>query len=258
MTFKHLPLKLIFAACLVFIGICASQAAEKEKGSIKFESTSYDFGMINESGGPVTHEFVFTNTGKGNLVIHSAKAECGCTTPEYPEQPIAPGKSGKIKVTYNPLGRPGGFTKVVTVRTNGSPSKVTLKIRGTVKPSSVTLDNLYPYGDNILRLDAKTVIAGKIPLGKSRKRSLTIYNASDDTICVALSGDSDKIKLEQENLRMAPGEKAIADFIVYAPADDNFGRKEYHINLKQGKEGDKTGSNHVVTVVAEAVSAHAL
>ena len=82
----------------------------------------------------MTHEFRFENTGDGSLVIHSAKAECGCTTPEYPKNAVAPGKDGIIKVTYNPLGRPGGFTKIVTVRCNGNPSKVTLKIRGTVAP----------------------------------------------------------------------------------------------------------------------------
>ena len=62
------------------------------------------------------------------------RADCGCTRPDYPKAPIAPGKQGKIKVTYNPLGRPGAFTKVVTIKTNGSPSKVRLKIRGTVSP----------------------------------------------------------------------------------------------------------------------------
>ena len=110
------------------------QAADKEKASIKFDHTTYDFGMIKEDGGPVTHEFPFTNTGNANLVIIDAKAECGCTVPEYPKAPIPPGGNGVIKVTYNPLGRPGGFTKVVTVKASGSPSKVHLKIRGTVKP----------------------------------------------------------------------------------------------------------------------------
>lgn len=124
---------------LLVISLCVGSslslfAKPKEKASIKFEQTTYDFGMIKEKGGPVSHDFNFINDGEGNLIIYDAKAECGCTTPEFPKQPIAPGKSGKIKVTYNPLGRPGGFTKVVTVKVNGNPSKVHLKIRGTVKP----------------------------------------------------------------------------------------------------------------------------
>ena len=111
-------------------------AKTKEKAQVKFSETTFDFGYIKENGGPVSHEFTFTNEGPGNLVILDAKAECGCTTPEFPDAPVAEGKKGKIKVTYNPLGRPGGFTKVVTVKTNGSPSKISLKIRGTVVPKN--------------------------------------------------------------------------------------------------------------------------
>lgn len=109
-------------------------AADKTKGEIKFEQTIYDFGNIREDGGKVSHEFVFTNEGNDPIKITEARAECGCTIPEYPKNEIAPGESGVIKVTYNPLGRPGGFTKVVRVRCTGNPGKVNLKIRGTVLP----------------------------------------------------------------------------------------------------------------------------
>ena len=121
----------IFMA-LVMIG--AVNAAEKKEAKIKFEKSLHDFGNIKEDGGPVTYEFEFQNTGKAPLQIESARAECGCTKPEYPREEIAPGGTGKIRVTYNPLGRPGGFTKVITVRCTGNPGKVNLKIRGTVVP----------------------------------------------------------------------------------------------------------------------------
>ena len=109
-------------------------AADKTKGQIKFEETTFDFGNIKEDGGKVTHEFKFINEGKDPVKITDARAECGCTTPEYPKGEIKPGESGVIKVTYNPLGRPGGFTKVVRVRCTGNPGKINLKIRGTVLP----------------------------------------------------------------------------------------------------------------------------
>lgn len=108
-------------------------AYAKNTASMKMSETVWDFGTIKQKS-PVSHEFTFTNTGDGNLVILDATAECGCTTPEYPKNPIAPGKSGKIKVTYNPVGRPGSFEKTVTIKTNGSPKKVRVKIRGTVMP----------------------------------------------------------------------------------------------------------------------------
>lgn len=101
---------------------------------MKCEQTTHNFGTIKENGGPVTCEFPFVNEGEANLIIFDATAECGCTRPSYPKQPIAPGKSGVIKVTYNPVGRPGAFDKMVTVKTNGKPGKVRLKVKGTVMP----------------------------------------------------------------------------------------------------------------------------
>lgn len=99
--------------------------------SIKFEEQVWDFGVIKNDR-PASHDFEFTNVGDGNLVIVDATAECGCTKPEYSEKPVVPGKKGKVKVTYNPVGRPGSFEKTVTLKTNGDPRKVRLKIRGTV------------------------------------------------------------------------------------------------------------------------------
>ena len=119
---------------IAFLMIFAVDAADKTDGKVKFEKTTWDFGNIREDGGKVTHEFTFINEGSEPLKITDARAECGCTKPEFPKEEIKPGESGVIKVTYNPLGRPGGFTKVVTVRCTGNPGKINLKIRGTVIP----------------------------------------------------------------------------------------------------------------------------
>ena len=126
--------RLLLSVLLILSLTAISYSADKSKAKISFPETLYDFGNIREDGGPVTHEFTFTNEGKEALKITSARAECGCTRPEYPKEEIAPGETGVIKVTYNPIGRPGGFTKVVTVRCTGNPGKVNLKIRGTVLP----------------------------------------------------------------------------------------------------------------------------
>ena len=126
--------RVLFTLMLIITVMTWAYAADKSKGEIKFEETTFDFGNIREDGGKVSHEFVFTNNGKEALTILDARAECGCTTPEYPKGKIAPGEKGVIKVTYNPLGRPGGFTKVVRVKCTGNPGKVNLKIRGTVLP----------------------------------------------------------------------------------------------------------------------------
>ena len=124
----------LLAAIMLLTAGGTALAAGKEKASMKFKETVHNFGTIKEDGGSVTCEFPIVNDGKANLVVFSATAECGCTKPVFPKQPIAPGKNGVIKVTYNPIGRPGAFDKVVTIKTNGKPGKVRLKIRGTVMP----------------------------------------------------------------------------------------------------------------------------
>lgn len=132
------PAVLAIMAMVALILSASDADARKKKNDgnamIRFTEQTYDFGNIKEKGGPVSHEFEFVNVGNGNLVILDATAECGCTRPEYPKNPIAPGKKSKVKVTYNPLGRPGAFSKDVTVKTNGSPRKVRIKIRGNVIP----------------------------------------------------------------------------------------------------------------------------
>lgn len=124
--------KIITLILIALIPICVA-AKKKEQAQITFEETTYNFGNVSEKGGRVSHVFSFTNTGDANLVILDATADCGCTEPLYPKKPIAPGKTGTIKVTYDPLYRPGTFNKVITVRTNGKPKKATLKISGVVK-----------------------------------------------------------------------------------------------------------------------------
>ncbi len=129
---------LIIVAILTFAVPMSIEAKKKGKAKVQFEEYSFDFGNVNEAGGIVSHEFTFTNTGDGTLLIIDANATCGCTSPEYPKNPIAPGKSGKIKVSYNPAGRPGPIDRTITVKTNGSPKKIRLKINGNVIPKTAT------------------------------------------------------------------------------------------------------------------------
>lgn len=112
-----------------------SVSAHDKTPSVSFEKTSHDFGTIAEEAGPVTCTFSFVNEGEAPLVIISATAQCGCTRPSFPQKPIAPGKKGEIKVTYNPQGRPGEFIKEVKVKTNDKKHRTTkLKISGVVLP----------------------------------------------------------------------------------------------------------------------------
>lgn len=110
-----------------------AQTKDENKPEMTFEKTEHDFGSFKESDGPVTCVFKFTNTGKGMLVIHQAIATCGCTVPIYPKEPIKPGESGEIKITYNGKGRRAGeFEKNITIRANTKEQIHRLKVKGSM------------------------------------------------------------------------------------------------------------------------------
>ena len=110
-----------------------AQSKDDNKPKMTFEKTEHDFGSFKESDGPVTCVFKFTNTGKGMLVIHQAIATCGCTVPIYPKEPIKPGDSGEIKITYNGKGRRAGeFEKNITIRANTKEQIHRLKVKGSM------------------------------------------------------------------------------------------------------------------------------
>lgn len=106
-------------------------AQAQGKAEIKFEKTSHNFGTFSEDQSVVKYVFKFTNVGDAPLVIHQAVASCGCTVPEYTTEPVLPGKSGEIKVTYNGKGRyPGHFKKSITILTNSTTETLRLTIEG--------------------------------------------------------------------------------------------------------------------------------
>lgn len=125
----------IFAGITLILGLLCTFPAFAKGGEahIDFKETVFDFGQVSLKGGKVSHEFTFVNTGDKILIITDARADCGCTRPEYSDAPVAPGKSGKVKVTFVPGGK-GHFSKKVTLTTNGSPRKARLIIKGEVVP----------------------------------------------------------------------------------------------------------------------------
>lgn len=97
----------------------------------KFVKESFDFGQITD-GEKVSYDFKFTNVGKTPLIVTSATATCGCTVPDYPKEPIAPGAEGVIKVVFDSTGKPGMQNKVVTITANTVPEITQLNILGNV------------------------------------------------------------------------------------------------------------------------------
>ncbi|MTI19819.1 DUF1573 domain-containing protein, partial [Fulvivirga sp. RKSG066] len=93
----------------VFAGVLAQEqeATEVKSGPVmSFEEEKHDFGDIHQ-GDKVEHVFQFENTGNEPLIITNVQTTCGCTAPEWPKDPVAPGQTGKIKVVFNSAGKIG-------------------------------------------------------------------------------------------------------------------------------------------------------
>ncbi|TAG24275.1 MAG: DUF1573 domain-containing protein [Runella slithyformis] len=116
---------LFFVAILAFSAISYAQ-----KAAISFQKSEFDFGKIQQ-GKPVTNVFKFTNTGKEPLILGNVSASCGCTTPTWTKEPIAPGGTGVVSATFN-AGVMGAFNKSVTVQSNAENGTIYLTLKGEV------------------------------------------------------------------------------------------------------------------------------
>lgn len=112
-----------------------------ELAKIVFLEEEYNFGTVDE-GKIVTHTFTFKNTGETPLLISNARATCGCTVPEWPQEPIQPGEKGDIKVRFNTANKVQDQVKVITVTANTYPSETKIRLKGFVRPGESMSNDL--------------------------------------------------------------------------------------------------------------------
>ncbi|MDQ6609564.1 MAG: DUF1573 domain-containing protein [Bacteroidota bacterium] len=122
-------MKNIFTLLSVLFLLATAKAQTAPPEALEVKEIEYDFGTIAQ-GKPVYHYFQIINKGDAPLKLDNVQATCGCTTPEWNKEPVAPGGSDKIKVGYNAAAE-GNFEKFVTITYNGNSSKQ-IKIKGSV------------------------------------------------------------------------------------------------------------------------------
>lgn len=130
----RIAMKKIAVLLAALLSLAPMASAGAQEAVIAADTTSHDFGDISEQGGDVSYTFTVRNAGDAPMIITRVVASCGCTTPEWSQEPIAPGGEGNIKVTYSPLNRVGAFHKTVSVYSNGSSGVFYLTITGNVTP----------------------------------------------------------------------------------------------------------------------------
>ena len=143
-------MKKLFLILLVALFGFAAQAQEAttDGAKITFDQKVINYGNV-EKGANGTRVFKFKNEGTEPLVLNSVRASCGCTTPKWTREPIAPGAEGEIQVKYD-TNRMGNFHKTVTVQSNATNQTVVLTIKGQVMNPAAQESNPEKKGGSVI------------------------------------------------------------------------------------------------------------
>ncbi|MCM1521678.1 MAG: DUF1573 domain-containing protein [Muribaculaceae bacterium] len=220
-----------------------------------WETQTHDFGAFDEDMGVVYCEFRLVNEGAEPISIMSARANCGCTRPEYSTAPVAPGDTAVIRVGYDPKGRPGRFQKQVTVDCSAPPLRTRLTICGTVIGSGNTLRSRFPVEAGPVRMRTTTIPYGKVLKGKSPGQYVEAYNASSDTIRPKVISSPKYINVIVQPATVPPGEQFILSTIFHTDATREWGILTDSILLSpSGTSGEEPLKIETVAIVSEDFS----
>lgn len=172
--------RIIFLTLLLFSGLVQAQQLKP----LKFQEEVHDFGYVDQEGGPVTYSFQFANVSNRPVKILSVQASCGCTTPDWTKDPVAPGTSGFIQASFNPKGRPGYFNKSLTVTTDFDSNPVILQIKGQVSTgTSVASEAEFRAVSGSWRLKMSSFNVGKVYLkDEFAAKEFPIRNGGDKPV----------------------------------------------------------------------------
>ncbi len=239
---------------LVIVLISLGAFAQQGKPVIEFEEKIHDFGEIREDGGTVTHTFNFKNDGGQPLIVHNVRASCGCTSPDWTRQPIQPGKSGFIKVTFDPRNRPGNFNKSIVVTTNAKESNTVLRITGKVLQREKTLEDLYPREMGDLRLKSSHLSFTRIAPNEVKEEELEVINTGDKPLKVEFERVPEHLTIQMKPSTLKPDEKGKIVAKYDAEVKDDWGFIVDQIYLNMNGESNRVNRLSVSATIEEDFS----
>lgn len=193
----------VFSVLCLFAGI--NIAFAQAKPEISVDKAIHDFGKVNEEAGNISCEFVIKNTGNAPLVISRVTASCGCTTPDWTKSPIAPGATGTVKATYGAKGRPGPFSKTISVYTNAQDGAYMLTIKGDVIPKTQSPEEAYPVAMGSLRLKKSSSVFNMVKNTETRTDVIEVYNGGSSPLKMSFSDAPQYIAVTATPASIEPG-----------------------------------------------------
>ena len=230
------------------IGLCLlfSQglwAQEKISESIEIDKTVHNFGDILLDSGPVSCSFTLTNKGTKPAVIYNVSSSCGCTDVTWTKEPLMPGKTGKISVTYSNDEGAYPFDKSLTVYLSDVKKPIILKVRGVSIAKKKPLADSYPVHFGPLGMKEKEFKCGNLEQGGKKSNAVMVANVSDSPITVDFSDVSPYLNIKVSPNPIPAQGTAEMSFTVTA-SRDIWGKNYYwatpKVNGKTVKTSDGT------------------
>lgn len=211
---KQLSIRLVSAlAAIAAANIAFAQPA------IRFDSVSHDFGTIAEEGGAVSYDFRFVNASSEPVVIMKVLSSCGCTTSEFPRQPVMPDGEGYIRVTFDPADySPWSFSRSVSVFPSAGDA-VRLTVCGKIIPRKRPVEETHPILlSGKVRIDANSHSFGYAEHGKSVCGAFEAVNITDRPVRLhaVREGGGGPLRLDIPEV-LEPGQKAELNFCYVLP-----------------------------------------
>lgn len=232
----------ILTTLLFMAGFCITSAAqEKIAEGLEIDKTVHNFGDIMLDSGPVSCTFTLKNTGSKPAVIYNVTTTCGCTDVEWTREPIRPGGSGKIAVTYSNDEGPYPFDKSLTVYLSDVKKPVILKLRGVSMEKPKPLTELYPVGYGPFALKHSTMKCGNLEQGGQKSEAVMVANTSASPISIDFKDISENLKISVSPNPIPAGSTAEMSFTVTADKDlwgKNFYWATPVVNGKTYKNGE--------------------
>lgn len=227
---------------IVALFACFAIANAQGKPAIEFDEIVHDYGTFPEENGKVTCQFKFKNTGDADLILQKVRASCGCTTPNWTKTPVKPGETGTIDVTYNASGRPGAFTKTITVTSNAGEKR--LSIKGDVIPKAQKVEDKYPFDMQGLRFMKQNLYFNTVFVPGVKDQRVDVINNSKEDIKVSFQDVPAFLSVKCEPETLKPNEKGIVTVSVKTQDSGVWGafKKNFKVAVN-GKVGEQNQIN---------------
>lgn len=197
---------------LIFLVLIVSNSLNAQQlKPLQFRAEIHDFGNVDQEGGAVLHTFEYTNTSTRPIKILNVQASCGCTTPDWTRDAVMPGKTGFIKASFNPKGRPGHFNKSLTITTDFDGNPIVLQVKGNVSTSSGSGTAMSPEFRATMgnwKLKTSSFNMGKVFLkDEFATKEFPVINNGNDAITFSKAETPSYIRAEVVPTTLEPGQQ---------------------------------------------------